>query len=159
MSSDAAKRFVVINSTQGLTVMHWGRPVNYIGGSGFPGRQKGYHQDLEKMLILSSSDKPGEGVTTGKFGLGFKSVFLVSNAPTLLSGRLNVEILGGVYPRKLDAYGELKKLDNSETSRGNRITATFVHMPYDRATPEEMSFIFRTNGRGFNGFCKKNPKN
>ncbi len=73
-----SNRFDVRYDVENLIVMHWGRPVNYIGGSSFSGRERGFHQDLEKMLILSSSDKSGEKNITGKFGLGFKSVFLIS---------------------------------------------------------------------------------
>jgi hypothetical protein len=48
------------------------------------------------MLTLLSSDK-GAGVT-GQFGLGFKSVFLLSDRPTVKSGRLAFTVVGGVYP-------------------------------------------------------------
>ncbi|CAG1064740.1 hypothetical protein BAC1_00305 [uncultured bacterium] len=81
-----------------IRFMHWGRMINATGRT-VKGRERGYHRDLEKMLILSSSDKPiGEGVT-GKFGLGFKSVFLCCDRPCILSGVLRVEIAGGVLPQ------------------------------------------------------------
>lgn len=40
---------------------------------------------------------------TGKFGLGFKSVFLVCDEPRIVSGRLAVVVVGGAYPLPLDA--------------------------------------------------------
>lgn len=76
-----------------LSFIHWGRAVNAVGSGGFLGRERGFHQDIEKMLILSSSDKTEEGNVTGKFGLGFKSVLLASDRPKLISGRLTTEIM------------------------------------------------------------------
>ena len=55
------------------------------------------------MLLLNGSDKnPNEeSDVTGKFGLGFKSVFLFSSKPRIISGRLSFEIVGGIWPRPL----------------------------------------------------------
>ena len=89
-------RFVVKVYEDKLVFMHWGRTINQFGSKGFPGREKSFDRDLENMLILSASDK-GEG-TTGKFGLGFKSVWLITNQPTIVSGRLQTEIVGGLLP-------------------------------------------------------------
>jgi hypothetical protein len=56
------------------------------------------------MLVMSSSDKfvssPGLGIV-GKFGLGFKSVFLIARCPRLLSGHLALRVLGGMFPEEL----------------------------------------------------------
>lgn len=66
----------------------------------------GFDNDLWKMSVLSlsnkgqPSDQPAAAVT-GKFGLGFKSVFLACDRPRLLSGRLAFEFVGGIYPRRL----------------------------------------------------------
>jgi hypothetical protein len=144
---DYFRRFVVGVDADSMVVMHWGRPVNYIGGSGFPGREKGYHQDLEKMLILSSSDKPGEDGITGKFGLGFKSVFLIADQPTLISGRLSVDILGGVYLRKSDGCGDLRALLHQETGTGDRLTGTLFKVPFDLVPQDEvLPYYERTAG-------------
>lgn len=79
-----------------LRVVHHGRPVNFYSYGDFDGRSRSFDADLEKMLTLLSSDK-GAGVT-GQFGLGFKSVFLLSDRPAVKSGRLAFTVLGGVYP-------------------------------------------------------------
>jgi hypothetical protein len=100
-------RFVVHADSGTVTFMHWGRPLNSTGDP-FPGRDFGYHRDLDKMLIVSASDK--ERPSTGKFGLGFKSVFLGCEEPHMVSGRLSVRILGGMLPMPLEQDEPLRKL-------------------------------------------------
>jgi hypothetical protein len=76
-------RFVLqyLPSHQELTVIYWGRPINRHAYPGLAdGQRRGYDQDLQKMLTLNFSDKGvGDGghqaIVTGRFGLGFKSVF------------------------------------------------------------------------------------
>jgi hypothetical protein len=100
---ELAKRIVLQWSGRDFQWIHWGRTVNRCRGGQFTeeqGRNCGFHSDLWKMLVLSASDKHING-TTGKFGLGFKSVFLLSDTPRLLSGDLRCEIIAGMYPRKL----------------------------------------------------------
>ena len=89
-----------------LRFAHWGRPINRFRVSGFSaeeGRARGFDRDLEKMLVLSASDKDmGHGEVTGKFGLGFKTVFLLSDSPEVVSDRLAFRVLGGMLPQALD---------------------------------------------------------
>lgn len=123
-------RFVLRKSSKSLSVLHWGRAVNYTGGSGFQGRERGFHKDLEKMLILSSSDKTaGENSVTGKFGLGFKSTSLISDVPKIISGYLQTEILGGMYPKRGENMQGLLEILKEETSE--RVTGTLIHLPID----------------------------
>jgi hypothetical protein len=85
-----------------LTVMHAGRRINHPGPGG-PGSE-GHKLDLQKMLSVGHSDKgcqPRAPEVTGRFGLGFKSVFLVCERPRVISGRIGFEVLGGVYPMEL----------------------------------------------------------
>lgn len=89
-------RFVIEDNVDELVFMHWGRAVNQFGSRGYPGRKKGFDRDLENMLILLASDK--DESVTGKFGLGFKSVWLVSDRPTIVSGRIQATIVGGLLP-------------------------------------------------------------
>ncbi len=96
---ESAQRFVVEERKDGLGFLHWGRPINARGPVGFDGQGRGYDRDLEKMLILSASDKPGHGDVTGKFGLGFKSVLLACEQPRILSGRLAVRVVAGILPQ------------------------------------------------------------
>ncbi|HEY7424459.1 MAG TPA: hypothetical protein VH682_09545 [Gemmataceae bacterium] len=64
----------------------------------------GHERDLEKMLVLSAPDKPAsEQGLIGKYGLGFKSVFLVCDEPLACSGSLGFRVLGGIYPESLAA--------------------------------------------------------
>lgn len=94
-------------SSRTLAVRHFGRCVNQVPPGCDP-RQDKRSDDLRKMLTmwLSNKDAPSDEQSqldlTGKFGLGFKSVFLVSDKPMLLSGQLACEIVGGVFPRYID---------------------------------------------------------
>lgn len=88
-----------------FTWMHWGRAINAIRHRGVPfpdARRRGYFRDLAKMLVLYSSDKGATGdAVTGKFGLGFKSAFLFSDAPNVLSGKLAFTVVGGMFPMRM----------------------------------------------------------
>lgn len=96
------RSFLVRERSGRLTFGHGGRLINQfrLGDSEF--RDLGYHRDLEKMLVMHGSDKEAESevspVRTGKFGLGFKSVFLASDQVEVRSGRLAFEVVGGMYP-------------------------------------------------------------
>lgn len=95
----------VFHDHQTLSWLHWGRPINHFQKGDFSaerGLQRGFQRDLDKMLILSSSDKsPAESSVTGKFGLGFKSVFLICDQPQVLSGRLGFRVVAGLFPIRL----------------------------------------------------------
>ena len=99
--------------------MHWGRPINYRGAADIKKKWPGYGQDLEKMLILSASDKPEDTTVTGRFGLGFKSVFLACDEPRLLSGDLRVKIAASILPEpwKEDYETSLKLLGKHTQDR------------------------------------------
>ena len=94
--------------TPTVDVMHWGRPINDTGGSVFPaGRDQQWDHDLYFMMLMNLSSKPGEipgegssSSTTGRFGLGFKSVHLVSSSPSVVSGHIAFSIAGGLLPRE-----------------------------------------------------------
>ena len=98
-----SSRIVVEYDDVALRLAHWGRPINRFRVSGFSaeeGRARGFDRDLEKMLVLSASDKDmGHGEVTGKFGLGFKTVFLLSDSPEVVSDRLAFRVLGGMLPK------------------------------------------------------------
>ena len=96
------------DSTLTVDVTHWGRPVNDTGGAAFPaGRERQWDQDLYFMMLMNLSGKPGEAPgepssssTTGRFGLGFKSVHLVSSSPSVISGFIAFSIAGGLLPQE-----------------------------------------------------------
>ena len=96
-------RFVVDFDGHNLIVVHWGRQINQtkIQGAAQEGNNS-FKRDLEKMLLLSQSDKEKDDLdVVGKFGLGFKSVFLVTDRPLILSGRLRFSVVGGFLPEAL----------------------------------------------------------
>ena len=88
-----------------LVVAHSGRPINEFKKSRAADEQaqfEGYKFDLENMLLSGHSEKEeSPGKVTGKFGLGFKSIFLISQNPKILSHKLGFEIVGGSYPKHL----------------------------------------------------------
>jgi hypothetical protein len=101
-----ARHFALeLDSRSGVVeVFHWGRPINRYEYSGFnQGLTRGYDQDLQKMLTLNFSDKGVDGLNqpglvTGRFGLGFKSVFFLTQEPEVISGRLAFSVRGGFFP-------------------------------------------------------------
>ncbi len=133
-----SRRLVVRVSEQGGTptvdVMHWGRTINDTGGAAFPdGRDRQWDQDLYFMLLMNLSSKPGEApgdgsssATTGRFGLGFKSVHLVSSSPSVVSGFIAFSIAGGLLPLE-QAFS-----DNTDSWMIEDRRATVVRMPLRR---------------------------
>ncbi len=108
---DAARTLTVrvhaIETGTTVDVVHSGRPINETGGAAFPaGIDRQWDMDLYFMMLMNLSAKPGEAAggepgtapTTGKFGLGFKSVHLVSDLPEVVSGFLSFEVAAGLLP-------------------------------------------------------------
>ena len=126
-TTHTGSRFVVLVDEEALSFLHWGRPINDVGPTGFDGRVRGYHRDLERMLTLAGSDKqePLEAghLVTGKFGLGFKSVLLACDRPEVASAGLEFEIRAGVLPHALEA------------SRAARLRALLQHWSGPEVVP------------------------
>jgi hypothetical protein len=114
-----------------LVWIHWGRQINEFRRgkiSSEAGRKLGYDADLENMLFLSSSDKGfRRGKVTGKYGLGFKSVFLLTDNPKVLSGQLGFEVVGGFYPKRLsdEERQRLRDVLNSNSNSRQNIGTLF----------------------------------
>jgi hypothetical protein len=129
--ADTSSAFVCQQTALGLEVLHNGRPINRSVGDGDP--EAGAHRhDLRKMLSLGHSDKgfgPAAGSVTGRFGLGFKSVFLVTDRPHVVSGRLAFEVLGGVYPQALTPEVANALRGRVEGARLPRETGTIFQLP------------------------------
>ena len=82
----------------GFRVIHWGRPINHLGPDAREGRRLGHDRDLLNMLLMNFSEKrPGEDLT-GKFGLGFKSVHVLSDSVGIASGFIALRTVGGFVP-------------------------------------------------------------
>lgn len=91
--------FVLKREAKRLVFMHWGRAINDFSYPNYRDqnlRDRGFDQDLVKMLSFNISDKPED--ETGKFGLGFKTVHLVTENPAIISGDLSFRICGGILP-------------------------------------------------------------
>ena len=120
------------DGTPTVDVMHWGRPINETGGATFPaGRERQWDQDLYFMMLMNLSGKPGEAPgesssssTTGRFGLGFKSVHLVSPSPSVVSNLIAFTIAGGLLPQEQAVPDEV----DSWMMEGRRPT-TRVRLP------------------------------
>jgi hypothetical protein len=127
----AARRLIVrvaqCDEKSTVDVIHYGRPINDTGGAAFPaGRDRQWDQDLYFMMLLNLSGKPGEisgqstpASTTGRFGLGFKSVHLVSEAPSVVSGFLAFSIAAGLLPfeQPVPADPDLSLADGTRATR------------------------------------------
>ena len=125
-----------------LQIVHWGRPINHPGPNAEAGRRLGYDRDLLNMLVMSFSGKrPEEGVS-GKFGLGFKCVHLLSDSVGVASGFVSLRTVGGVLPEQwpdgLRIADELSRADGSK--------ATVVDIPY---TTQEMAVDGRRTEQAF----------
>jgi hypothetical protein len=147
----AARRLVVrVHVQDGVTtidVRHYGRPINDTGGAAFPaGRDRQWDQDLYFMMLLNLTGKPGEipgqtavTATTGRFGLGFKSIHLVSANPSVVSGFIAFSIAGGLLPF------EQPVPDNPDLLPADDHRATRVRLPLRRDMNEQelLANIFR----------------
>lgn len=134
-----ARHFIVnfheADDSPTVDVMHWGRSINDTGGPSFPeGQGRQWDQDLYFMMLMHLSGKPGEmpgdaaaSATTGRFGLGFKSVHLLSSSPSVVSGFMAFRIAGGLLP-----LSEEEPLpDDPSLVRGGR-RVTRIRLPLRR---------------------------
>ena len=126
-----------------LEVVHWGRPINRHAFPGYlQGLKHGYDQDLQKMLTLNFSDK-GVGsndqpaMVTGRFGLGFKTVFFVSDQPEIISGRLAFEIRGGFFPVPLPPEQATELRNRAETLGDPGLVPTAIRLKWAEGTEAE----------------------
>ena len=60
--------------------------------------------------------------TTGKFGVGFKSVYLLCNRPKIVSDKIDFEIVAGIYPKQLEDETEQTLRDSfAESEKGGTV--------------------------------------
>ncbi len=126
---DGARRLVVEVDGEYLRVLHWGRPINARGPVGFDGERRGYGRDLEKMLMLYTSDKRAEQGVTGKYGLGFKSVLLACELPRILSARMAIEVVAGILPRPLKDTEKARASLAQHRNGSRRLPGTMIELP------------------------------
>ncbi|GIL01093.1 MAG: hypothetical protein BroJett030_09920 [Alphaproteobacteria bacterium] len=98
-ATDACFRVELLsNGSGGFRIVHWGRPINHLGRDADEGRRLGHDRDLLNMLLMNFSEKrPGDDLT-GKFGLGFKSVHVLSDSVGIASGWNRLRTVGGFLP-------------------------------------------------------------
>jgi hypothetical protein len=130
------KACLVWTDENGLGFGHWGRSINEFKTKFSDRRDLEFERDLEKMLVMHDSSKTlQEGsidAPTGRFGLGFKSVFLETRLVHVVSDRLAFEIVGGMYPRRLDL--ERAVLLRGRVTRDSRVgTAIWLQRPQTEA--------------------------
>ena len=135
------------DGTPTVDIMHWGRPINDTGGAAFPpGRERQWDQDLYFMMLMNLSGKPGEAsgglsssATTGRFGLGFKSVHLASSSPSVISGFIAFSIAGGLLPREQAVADEM----DSRVIEGRRPTRVRLPLRRDVEAQTLIKQLFR----------------
>lgn len=98
----------LLNGKRLIQISHYGREINQSPAEADASK---YQDDLYNMLTINGSAKSKNDGDTGKFGLGFKSVHLICEKPIARSGVLQLEIIGGIYPKNIPEI----KLDPGET--------------------------------------------
>ena len=94
-----------------LTASHYGRPFNLWR---YGTRQiEAFRNDVEGVLKSAGSFKPHSAVLgirpIGRFGLGFKSVYLITDAPRIHSGDWHFEITAGCIPNEIEIPNDYEK--------------------------------------------------
>jgi len=87
--------FSIKTTNMKIEFSYFGREINRIYNEKTGNH---YQYDLESMLSLNTSYKKGN--VTGKYGLGFKSVYFVCDEPIIRSGDLHLRIIAGFYPEE-----------------------------------------------------------
>lgn len=96
-------------------------------------------EDIEAITGISNiqNDKKNDLEKIGKFGIGFKSVYAVTNSPRIQSGKYDFEIINFVLP---DKFSDTKEF--SETT----ITLTFNHQ---KLSSEEIFELIKSKFKNF----------
>ena len=142
---DELPSFMVVEREDRVAFLHYGRRINQHAIEE-RSAARGFDDDLWKMSVLSLSNKTqsgdnGEARVTGKFGLGFKSVFLVCDRPRILSGRLAFEFVGGIYPRRLigDERSSLEEIHRRVAAGDSQATIVELRLSPDSPASEVLN--------------------
>ena len=109
---DSRLQFIIECRQNTITMMHWGRSINCFRHPEHRHHDysnRGFDRDLQKMLSFNQSNKyhsndvcdSSNAQVTGKFGLGFKSVYLICQQPRVFSNRIGFKVIGGFLPSNL----------------------------------------------------------
>jgi hypothetical protein len=97
--------------------------INHPGPNVDEGLKKGWRNDLFNMLLMNLSEKRED--VTGRFGLGFKSVHLLSKRVSIASHFVSCRIKGGMLP---EAWAEGRELSVRRSAHGRPATVIEVQI-------------------------------
>jgi len=137
-----------------IMMMYFGRPINCFIHPNYRShdyRDRGFDKDLQKMLSFNYSDKAtnineadSNSTVTGKFGLGFKSIYLICREPHVLSHRLSFKVVGGLLPSRLTALDSKNikyEIQQFESYTPQFLDQTVIKLPLDSNLELENSDI------------------
>ena len=146
---DATFRVEILSGRPGgFRTIHWGRLIN---DPGMDVNAQGRDRDLLNMLVMNLSEKRLREALTGKFGLGFKSVHLLSESVGIASGFLSLRTMGGFLPKEWP-----EGMDLADEHRRDRSHATVIDVPFtaDTAASGEASVrAFRSAASWLSAFA------
>lgn len=149
MGEDVAlesREFVVWQRADTVSFAHWGRRINQYGAGARDLSDLGYGADLEKMLAMHASEKgmqEHDAQVTGKFGLGFKSVLLVTDRPQVMSGQLAFAVVGGLWPEELSEDERARLHDQLGNLGPTPHNGTIIELPFIRESCHGLLDRFR----------------
>lgn len=119
--------FNIVKTDGIIKIFHYGRKINFINRNKNKKEEiEGYGNDLYNMLSLNISNKDNESVT-GKYGLGFKTVYFISKNVVVISGDIAIKTLGSMYPEKLNVEEKESYLNDLNKDK----TTLFILQLYD----------------------------
>ena len=95
------------DKNQQLLIEHYGRPFNYWRHKGV--FKEELKNDVEGVLKTKGSFKQNDEKTVGKFGLGFKTVYLLTDCPKIHSDIWHFEIENCNLPKELPRPDDLSE--------------------------------------------------
>lgn len=144
--------------TNTISMMYWGRPINCFRHPQYNQHNcedQGFERDLQKMLSFSQSNKyhtnqlpnsleESDTQTTGKFGLGFKSVHLICQEPHIVSYRTAFKIIGGWLPSKLSHLDSTNLRFNLSKINPELEDGTIIELKIDPQVNTDYQQILKT---------------
>ncbi|MGT2430335.1 hypothetical protein ACU4HD_19470 [Cupriavidus basilensis] len=141
VDANSIGRFVFERTDGVARFLHWGRPVNYTGRG--DNLRPEFGSDLERMLMLGATAKSDAEGVTGKFGLGFKSVLLATDAPCVWSGDLCFRIVGGCLPERWTPTSQTRSSQAQHQGADKSLRTTLTELVVrDQAAQSELGDRF-----------------
>ena len=110
------------------------------------GRRQFDERDVRAITGIHNSTKSGSSDQIGKFGIGFKSVFIYSRSPRIYSQKFSFRIIKLVMPEAIpsDPYiGNLTKftLEFDNSSKSKRDAFAEIQAGLERLSPSTLLFL------------------